>query len=285
MKAEPSRTAWRAAHYRAAHQLLEGGAIFFDPLAVPLLGEDPQKMLRETVERPDQRLLRLFIAARSRFAEDCLANAVDRGIRQTVVLGAGLDTFGLRNPYVCKNLQVYEVDHPATQARKRDLIARAKLDMPESLHFVAADFEQHGMMTKLVEAGFRSDEPAFFIWLGVVTYLTRKAISESLAAIAAVPAGEVVLDYGEPRETFPEEGRLWLDNRMARSAAAGEPWLTFFTPDDLAAELLAKGFAETQDLGLGKLAARYFREVPIPIGLGAAHVVHARCRLGERRGG
>jgi methyltransferase (TIGR00027 family) len=280
MKAGPSHTAERAARHRAVHQLLEGGAVFFDPLAVQLLGENPQKILRETVERPDERLMRLFIAARSRFAEERLAQAVARGLRQVVVLGAGLDTFGLRNPYTAKNLQVYEVDHPRTQAWKRELLGKAQLNVPESLRFVAVDFERQDMMALLADAGFRSDEPAFFMWLGVVPYLTRAAIGITLAAIAAIPGGEVVFDYGEPLEAFPEESRLWLDTRKARVAALGEPWLSFFDPADLAQELRTCGFSDIEDLGLGQIAARYLKELVLPLEMGGAHLVHARCGIG-----
>lgn len=89
---EPSRTAFGAAVHRAVHQDLEHGAVFRDPLAWQILGVDRDATLAdpEATARPR---LRLFIAARHRFAEDALAAAVGRGTRQVVVLGAGLDTF------------------------------------------------------------------------------------------------------------------------------------------------------------------------------------------------
>src|ERR1700753_492779 len=122
---QPSRTALAAASYRAAHQLLEGGRIFADPLAAPILGVPAAELFREEMRAPATRGMRLFIAARSRFAEDSLAAAVARGVRQYVLLGAGLDTFAYRNPF--DGLRVFEVDYPATQAWKRDRVADAGL--------------------------------------------------------------------------------------------------------------------------------------------------------------
>ena len=120
---QPSQTAQRAAAHRAAHQLLEHGRIFHDPLAVQILGESPGTIAREAAANPERRGMRLFIAARARFAESAVAAAVQRGVRQLVVLGAGLDTFAYRNPHA--DLRVFEVDHPATQAWKRQRLAEA----------------------------------------------------------------------------------------------------------------------------------------------------------------
>jgi methyltransferase (TIGR00027 family) len=276
MRGESSVTARRAALHRAAHQLLESGAVFADPLAVALLGEDPRAIAREAAERPGDRLMRLFIAARSRFAEDRLGEAVARGLRQAVVLGAGLDTFGLRNPHAGTALQVFEMDHPATQAWKLARLADLGLGVPQSLHFAAIDFERQNIMAVLAGAGFRRDEPAFFIWLGVVPYLTRAAIFETLAAIGKLPDAEVVFDYGEPPEAYPPERRASLARRMERVAALGEPWISFFDPADLAQELRKHGFDEIEDLGFDEIAQLYFGEVPLPHGAGGGHVLRAR---------
>jgi methyltransferase (TIGR00027 family) len=121
---QPSRTP-RAA---AAHQILERGRIFADPLVLPILGEDAEVLVREAEGDPSRRRLRLFIAVRTRFAEDALASAVERGVRQVVVLGAGLDTFAYRNPFGDR-LRIFEVDHPATQAWKRQRLADAAIPL------------------------------------------------------------------------------------------------------------------------------------------------------------
>ena len=94
---EPSHTARGAAACRAIHQTLENGVIFSDPFASRILDDETRARLDETAADSSLGLMRLFIAARSRFSEDTLAAGVARGLRQVVVLGAGLDTFSLRN--------------------------------------------------------------------------------------------------------------------------------------------------------------------------------------------
>ena len=213
---QPSRTALRAAAHRAAHQVIEGGRVFADPLAVAVLGEAPGAVFGADLERPATRSMRLFIAARSRFAEESLAAAVARGVRQYVVLGAGLDTFAHRNPFAEAGLRVFEVDYPATQAWKRERLAAAGLVTPTSLTFAPVDFERQTLAEGLANAGFDPAAPAFFSWLGVTVYLTRAAVMETLAFIAARPAGsEVVFDYGEPVSSYPPE------QQPVRGGAAG----------------------------------------------------------------
>ena len=138
---EPSRTALAAAGLRAAHQVLEGGRIFCDPLALRILGGDADKIGLTEEEKLAQRGIRFFVAARSRLAEDELRRAVEmRKVGQLVVLGAGLDTFGYRNPFG-ERLEVFEVDHPATQAWKKKQLRKAAIEVPPTLTYVPGDFE------------------------------------------------------------------------------------------------------------------------------------------------
>src|SRR5580700_286615 len=152
---EPSRTARAAAFHRAAHQVLEYGRIFTDPLAVRILGESAETIAREAEVRPSGRRMRIFIAARTRFAEDALASAVDRGVRQLVVLGAGLDTYAYRGA-MRDRLQIFEVDHPATQVWKRQRLAEADIPIPDKLTFAGVDFERETLREGLAAAGFDS---------------------------------------------------------------------------------------------------------------------------------
>jgi len=165
----PSRTAFIVAAHRAAHQKLEGGRIFADPFAHIILGKEAIAPDSEAEAETSQRPVRLFIAARSRFAEDCLSAAVSRGVRQAIILGAGLDTFSLRNPHVQLGLHVFEVDHPATQAWKRERLMQEGLTLPTSLTFAPVDFERQDLADGLRAVGFQSDQPAFFHWLGCCT--------------------------------------------------------------------------------------------------------------------
>ncbi|HEX3407499.1 MAG TPA: SAM-dependent methyltransferase, partial [Caulobacteraceae bacterium] len=235
----------RAAAHRAAHQVIERGRVFADPLALAVLGATPEAVFGDEIDRPATRGMRLLIAARSRFAEEGLAAAVARGVRQYVLLGAGLDTFAHRNPFAAAGLRVFEVDHPATQAWKRDRLAAAGLAPPASLAFAPTDFERQTLADGLAAAGFDFGRPAVFAWLGVVIYLTRAAVLETLGVIGELPAGtEVIFDYGVPLSASSPRERAAHARREARLAARGEPWITRFTPAEIGVELTRLGFDE-----------------------------------------
>lgn len=264
---EPSRTAWGAAVQRAMHQD-EPPLIFTDPLAWTILGG------RDGVDTTlwEGSRLRVFIAVRHRFAEDSLAAAVRRGVRQVVVLGAGLDTFAYRNPY--DDVRVWEVDHPDTQAWKRSMVESAGLS-GDSVTYVPVDFEVSSFLDSLVDAGFSASAPAFFVWLGVVPYLTRDAVATTLRAIASVPDGEVVLDYTNPVATVPGHERAEQDLLRARVADLGEPLLDGWESADLHELLRSVGFSEIEDLGRQEIRSRYLGKPPGPGGAGG-HVLRAR---------
>jgi methyltransferase (TIGR00027 family) len=255
---KPSRTAWAAAAHRAAHQVLEQGRIFTDPLALRILGEDSETVARKAEERPSGRRMRIFIAVRTRFAEDALAAAVERGVRQVVVLGAGLDTYAYRNT-LRDRLRIFEVDHPATQAWKRQRLADAAIPIPNSLTFAPIDFEHQTLAEGLAAAGFDSSQQTFFTWLGVVPYLTEKAVWSTLGFIASLPNGaHVVFDYSDPPASLSAEKRTSHERRAKHVAELGEAWLNYFEAHELRAKLMALGFSEIEDLGPPQIAARYF---------------------------
>jgi methyltransferase (TIGR00027 family) len=254
----PSRTALAAASHRAAHQILEKGSIFSDPLAVRILGIDAGTVAREAEAQPLRRGMRIFIAVRTRFAEDALAAAVERGASQLVVLGAGLDTYAYRS-MPSDRLRIFEVDHPATQEWKRQRLADAAIPIPDSLTFAPTDFERQSLPEGLAAAGFDSSQQTFFTWLGVVPYLTAEAFWATLRFIVSLPNGaHVVFDYSNPPSTFSEEARANYEKRAARVAELGEAWLTHFETGDLRAKLIDLGFNEIDDLGPPQIAARYF---------------------------
>src|SRR6267142_1530881 len=192
---EPSHTARGAAAYRAIHQSLEGGAIFSDPFALRILEDETRARLDETAADPSLRPWRLFIAARSRFSEDTLGACVARGVRQVVVLGAGLDTFSLRNPYAGLGVSVFEVDYPATQQWKRERLNEAGLAIPGSLTFAPVDFERQSLADGLKAAGFEGGGGGGWRGGGGGGGVGGGAISATLGFIARVPESEVVFDY------------------------------------------------------------------------------------------
>jgi len=276
---EPSRTAMGAAAHRAVHQTLEGGVIFADPFALQILSDEARAGLSDMAGDPAHRPIRLFIAARSRFSEDAMAARVARGVRQIVILGAGLDTFSLRNPHAKLGARVFEVDYPATQAWKRERLRQAGLDLPAMLTFAPVDFERQVLLEGLEAAGFSVDQPAYFQWLGVVPYLTREAIVSTLDFIAGIAGSEVVFDYSEPFQNLPPAMRANVAAIAARAASIGEPWLSLFNPADMATLLRARRFGNFEDVTRAELAQRYYGELELAAGPGP-HVVRAQSAVG-----
>ena len=271
---EPSRTAWAAAFHRAAHQVLEQGRIFQDPLALRFLGKDAETVAREAEERPFSRRMQIFIAVRHRFAEDAIEASVEGGVRQVVVLGAGLDTWAYRTP-IANRIRIFEVDRPQTQLWKRERLNTAGIALPDSLTFAPVDFERQTLSEGL-GAGFNCREQTFFTWLGVVPYLTPEAMWSTLAFIASLPNGaHVVFDYGDPPDSLSPEMRAAHDQRAARVSAVGEPWLNYFTAEDLRAKLISLGFSEIEDLGPPEIASRFFPNRAASIPKRGGHIVHA----------
>ncbi len=221
---------------------------------------------------PVGRDFRGFMAARSRYAEDRLANAVASGVTQYVVLGAGLDTFAYRNPFPA--LRVFEVDFPATQVWKRSMLQDAAIALPSNLDFVALDFEHQTLAEGLAEGGLEMDKAAFFSWLGVVPYLTLEAFRATLSVVARMPAGSAIsFDYAVAPETLSLIGRIAFDRLSERVAAAGEPFRLFFTPEDLEAEIRVAGFKRIEQVDSAQLNDLYFNNRAdglklSPLGLG-----------------
>ena len=272
---EPSRTAFGAAMLRALHQDLDSPRIFTDPLAWRILGDRDE--LLDGAEQWERSRLRLFIAVRHRFAEDSLAMAYDRGTRQAVVLGAGFDTFAYRNPH--PGLRVWEVDFPATGAWKRQRLTDAGLAAPESVTYVGVDFETEALLDRLVEHGLDVGAPAFFLWLGVVPYLTREATEATLRAIASIPGGEVVFDLPAPAGQVPPKARADREDLEERVAELGEPFRGGWDITEMRTLLTALGFDDVEDLGRSEIRTRYLGLGPDDRP-GGAHVVRARRSVG-----
>lgn len=278
----PSETCLKVAYRRAAHQVVDHPRIFDDPLALRILGLsaapclDPRpEWLQETPFSP---FLRGSVVARSRYTEEELDAAVQRGVRQYVVLGAGLDTFACRNPYPADLLQVFEVDHPATQTWKRSCLERAGIPIPPTVTFVPVDFETQALADALEQAGFDAGRAAFFSWLGVVQYLTGSAITATLCFVAAMPPGSgIVFDYMILPSLLSPAARRGLDTLSEHVASSGEPFRSFFDPSDLQSTLQAMGFRDIEDLSPEAMNSRYFQSRTDKLRVGTlAHLMHAR---------
>jgi methyltransferase (TIGR00027 family) len=258
--AVPRPSALRVATFRAAHQLLDDPLVFEDPLASKILGAAEEASLRSDPSRYNTPLLkglRTSVVVRSRLAEDEWARSQQRGIRQYVILGAGLDTFAYRNEDR-ESSRIFEVDLPATQQWKRDCLRAVGIKEPASLTFVPVDFECSALAEVLERGGFCQDQPAFFSWLGVTMYLEEEAIMTTLRFIASLaPGSSVIFDYVVlPALLSPRELRA-MEAISARTAKHGEPWKTFFEPAFLARMLRSLGFTEVEDFGPEQLNKRY----------------------------
>ncbi|MFZ0319294.1 MAG: class I SAM-dependent methyltransferase [Candidatus Sulfotelmatobacter sp.] len=257
---EFSKTANRVAIRRAAHQLLDHPKVLDDPLALRIIGPEAANDLRSNPKEHHafSRAFRAFMAARSRFAEDEVARAIAQGVTQYAILGAGLDTFAYRNPH--PSLRVFEIDHPSTQAWKREQLQAAQIPVPQSLTFVPIDFEQQTLESGLAHSGLDKNSPAFFSWLGVTPYLTREACMMTLTFIASMPAGSgVVFDFAVDPALLNPGQRQALAALSERVARYGEPFQLFFDPEKLQDELKNIGFHRTELLQGKELNARYFQ--------------------------
>jgi methyltransferase (TIGR00027 family) len=258
-----SRTALGTATHRALHQLYDNDPkIFADPLAVRLAEEaDPAFFAarRDIRSEPQVMLNRAGIVLRSRFTEDELARAAAGGVQQYVILGAGLDTFAYRQPPFARDLRIFEVDHPATQAWKRERLTAMGIADPANLSWVPVDFEHQTLLEGLTAAGFDAMRPSYFSWLGVIPYLTRPAIDATLYAVAALPPPTTItMSF-----TLPEDDLTGLDLETAQfviqtAANLGEPSPTRFHAEELRDHLRDLGFSRVFHLTPADAATRYF---------------------------
>jgi len=272
---QPSRTALSAARLRAAHQVLDNASILADPLAARILGDDIQVSLEHARAHVSGPRLRWFIAARSRIAEEALTTAVNAGATQLVVLGAGLDTLAYRTP-LAGRLRIFEVDFPATQARKREMLAKAGIAVPKTLTYVGVDFERETLAETLQAAGFAVGQRSFFSWLGVVPYLTEQAVFSTLGYIAQLKGGaDVVFDYGNPAASVVPASRAANEALAERVAASGESFQSYFDTAPLCAKISAIGFRHVDDIGPARIAARFFPESERAAPTRGGHIMHA----------
>jgi len=278
-----SRTSQMTAYSRGYHAVHDLPKIFDDFLANRLLAEEE----RASIERQMMTAFRSFnpvsaasfpdqaaalawlmqagaalpiVLGRARYAEESLEEAVKQGARQYVMLGAGLDTFAFRRPELVERLQVFEVDHPATQAYKRNRLAELGWEHPTSLHFVPVDFMQKSLTTALTCSAYDPRVPTFFSWLGVTYYLSRDVVFDTLRAVADVaPSGSsLVFDYLDTDAFVPMKAAPRVLRMLWNVQELGEPMQAGFDPFMLAAELAPLGLRLHEDLSPWDIQGRYF---------------------------
>jgi methyltransferase (TIGR00027 family) len=251
-----SRTAFGVAMIRAVHQTLDGQPkILDDPIAAALLGDEFDQQVtayQDRAREPWIMELRSQVVLRSRFAEDRLADAVQRGARQCVILGAGFDTFAYRQPDWARALRIFEVDHHGTQEEKRRRLARAGIPQPANLEYVAIDFESTSLREGLQRSSLDFSTPTFFSCLGVLVYLTRDAVDAIFELVAGFPQGsEIAFTFSTPDRA--------VSDLADRVSSLGEPWQTHFNPEELIPHLAALGFQETSMLNTDEAERALFQ--------------------------
>jgi methyltransferase (TIGR00027 family) len=277
-----SRTALAASLMRAVHTRCDPVRILDDPWGDRFITPSALQALEQfaasvreraagDAEEPDlqtavDRIMRANpgyanVILRGRYTEDALEQSIAAGIRQYVLIGAGFDSYALRRSAAATSLEIFEVDHPATQALKRQRLEDCETDTDEHLHFVAADLGEENLHTALSRTGFDFDAPAFFSWLGVTMYLPRAANEATLDSVARCGAAgsQLVFSYidsdlfgdqsGEDGQAFSE-----LQESVARM---GEPFVCGFEPNTLVGDLKGRGLLVEEDVSDAQLAARY----------------------------
>jgi methyltransferase (TIGR00027 family) len=289
---------------RAAHQILDNPKILEDPFALRIIGAEAESRLRLSLaqfQKPEVRAKRAAMVVRNRYAEDELARSIPRGVRQYVILGAGLDTFAYRN--LCPILRVFEVDHPATQAWKRSCLEKAAILIPASVTFVSVDFERQMMLDALRQSGFESDELTFISCIGVVRYLSRETFISMLTSIVSLmrAGSELVFDFGPPPlllqllhgralpgrtevlfdfssfPSLPQRFRELAYRMIVNWKFKNNAFRTmYFDPASLTRDLKRIGFADVQLFRNKEMNVRYCKDRTDGLRIQQIHLIKAR---------
>ncbi|MFJ2198530.1 class I SAM-dependent methyltransferase [Streptomyces violaceusniger] len=257
----PDSTAVRVALWRAMHvQVDPPPHVLDDEIGLRLAAPDDDWRRRPDMDPHTTSGFRAAIVARARFIEDLVAEQADRGVTQYVALGAGLDTFAQRRPEIASRLQLFEVDQPGPQEWKRHRLVELGYGIPDWLHLVPVDFEaSESWLEGLTAAGFDSDRPAVIVSTGVTMYLTEDATAATLRQIAGLAAGSTLaMTFLLPAELLDDADRLGLKASKDGAQAAGTPFVSFYTPQDMLALARESGFKDARHVPGASLAERYF---------------------------
>lgn len=258
----PDNTAVRVALWRALHVEADSPPhVFEDVVGLKLAAPEAGWQSRPDMS-PFTRPFRASILARARFIEDLVEEQAACGVGQYVILGAGLDTFAQRRPELASRMVVFEIDQPGPQAWKRQRLGELGLGIPPYLRLVPVDFEAgDAWPERLAAAGFDSRRPAVVASTGVSMYLTKEAVMATLRQIATfAPGSTFAMSFMLPIEMLDPEVRPGVERAAAGARAAGTPFLSFFTPDEMLALAREAGFNEVQHVSAAALAERYFAD-------------------------
>jgi len=258
---EPDNTAVRTALWRALHvELDDAPPVLHDTVGLQLAAPPEGWRERGDMHPQGTKGFRASIVARARFIEDLLAEQAADGVDQYVLLGAGLDTLAQRRPDLGERVRVFEVDQPGTQAWKRRRLDELGIGVADWLHLVPVDFESGASWWDgLVDAGFDPARPAVVASTGVSMYLTKEATAATLRQLSRLaPGSTVVMSFLLTTELVDEADRPGLEMSARGAAAAGTPFVSFFTPDEMTELALRSGFRRAEHVSSSTVADRYF---------------------------
>jgi methyltransferase (TIGR00027 family) len=254
-------TAVRVALWRAMHvQVDPPPHVLEDEIGLQLAGPDDGWRDRPDMHPAGTSRFRAAIVARARFIEDLVAGQAGRGVAQYVILGAGLDTFAQRRPEIAARLRVFEVDQPGPQAWKRQRLIELGFGIPEWLRLVPVDFEAGGSWwEQLIAAGFDPGQPAVVVSTGVSMYLTKDSNAATLRQLAGLaPASTLAMTFLLPAELLDDDDRPGFQVAERGARAAGTPFISFYTPDEMLALAREAGFKDAEIVAGTLLTERYF---------------------------
>lgn len=259
----PDPTAVRVALWRALHVEIDSPPhILEDEIGLRLVAPDKGWHDRPDMHPQGTSGFRACIVARARFIEDFIQEQFNHGVRQYVILGAGLDTFAQRAPENMSSLRIFEVDQPGTQEWKRRRLLDLGFGIPENLQFVSVNFEAGDLWwDKLMKNGFDSTKPAVVASAGVSLYLTEEANTATLSQVAALASGSsLVMTFYLPLELIEPADQPLQKMVQERAKAAGTPFLSFFSPSGIKTLALKTGFKMVEHFSRRQIIQRYFAE-------------------------
>ena len=258
--AAPDGTAVRVALWRAMHvQVDPPPHVLEDEIGLQLAAPGDGWRRRPDMDPTGTSRFRAAIVFRARFIEDLVAEQAGQGVGQYVILGAGLDTFAQRKPEIASHLRVFEVDQPGPQAWKRRRLIEEGFGVPAWLRLVPVDFEAGGSWwDQLAAAGFDPGQPAVVVSTGVTMYLTKDANAATLRQIAGLaPGSTLAMTFLLPAELLDDDDRVGLQAAERGARAAGTPFISFYTPEEMLAVARESGFTHARHVAGPLLAERY----------------------------
>jgi methyltransferase (TIGR00027 family) len=262
----PGHTATLAAVGRAMHAASDKSRLLEDHLALKLAGDAGTTLLAELTKQlpgESRETFGLLFVMRARFVEDAVDVAIQDGVAQYVILGAGLDSFAYRRADLEQRLKIFEVDRAGAQVWKRRRLEELGVAIPSSLSFVPLDHETDDLRAALVEAGFDLSAPAIVSAMALTQYLALPAVERILSLVGTFPAGSrLVITYVVPATELTELESAGLNWTMSQAEARGEPFLSMFRPDEIDQLIRRNGFTRVDHLGPHELRALYLSDRP-----------------------